>query len=248
MQLYFIRHAQSENNALWTRTRSSKGRLADPGLTTTGWRQARLLAQFLAQNAASAATDDWDPQNRCGFGLTHVYSSLMRRAAATGSEIAQALNLPLIGWADIHERGGIYLKDESSGEMVGLPGENRAFFAAYYPRLQPPATLGNDGWWQNRPYETPEAAVDRAQRVINQLLARHGGTADRVALISHGGFYHSFLSVLLDSSLRAANLGHVSDIWVALHNTAISRFDFFKDNLLVTYMNRVDFLPATLIT
>ena len=122
MQLYFIRHAQSENNALWMRTRSGEGRLADPALTRAGWRQARLLAKFLAQNHAAARTTGWDSQNRGGFGLTHLYCSLMRRAAATGSEIAQALDLPLIGWADIHERGGIYLKDEDSGEMVGLPG------------------------------------------------------------------------------------------------------------------------------
>ncbi len=248
MQLYFIRHAQSENNALWMRTRSAEGRLADPGLTVMGWRQARLLGQYLAQNAVMAAANEWDPQNRGSFGLTHVYCSLMRRAAATGSEIAQALDLPLIGWADIHERGGIYLKDEESGDVAGLSGENRAFFAAYYPRLRAPAGLGNEGWWENRPYETPEAALDRAQRVINELLARHGGTEDRVALVSHGGFYHSFLSVLLDSPLQAGNLGRISDIWVALHNTAISRFDFFEDNLLVTYMNRVDFLPAALIT
>ena len=248
MQLYFIRHAQSENNAIWARTGSSEGRRADPGLTTIGWRQARLLARFLAQNWITDPTDEWDAHNRRGFHFTHLYCSLMRRAVATGNEIAQAVDVPLRGWPDIHERGGIYLDDAASGEPVGLPGENRAFFAAYYPRLRVPATLRAEGWWNNRSYETAEEALERARLVIEELLARHGDTDDCVAMVSHGGFYHSVLSVLLDSPLRANGLSRDCHVWLALQNTAISRFDFFEGRLLVTYMNRIDFMPASLIT
>ena len=49
MQFYFIRHGQSENNALWERTGSSEGRSEDPELTALGHRQAKRLAQFLRQ-------------------------------------------------------------------------------------------------------------------------------------------------------------------------------------------------------
>ena len=47
MQLYFIRHGQSENNARWMSTGSHRWRSEDPGLTEVGQQQAEILAQFL---------------------------------------------------------------------------------------------------------------------------------------------------------------------------------------------------------
>ena len=49
MQLYFIRHGQSENNLLWDQTRSDTGRVGDPELTSNGQLQANLVAQYLAK-------------------------------------------------------------------------------------------------------------------------------------------------------------------------------------------------------
>ena len=50
MQFYFIRHGQSENNALWERGGPQGDRRADPELTELGHVQAQHLARFLAQN------------------------------------------------------------------------------------------------------------------------------------------------------------------------------------------------------
>jgi len=102
MQLYFIRHGQSENNALWMSTGSYKGRGEDPGLTAVGRQQAEILAQFL-RRADSTLRQPFDFQNVAGFGTTHLYSSLMVRAVATGTIIADALDLPLAAWEDLHE-------------------------------------------------------------------------------------------------------------------------------------------------
>ncbi|HEY3341640.1 MAG TPA: histidine phosphatase family protein, partial [Anaerolineae bacterium] len=95
MQLYFIRHGQSANNALWNATGESGGRSYDPELTEIGCSQANLVAQFLRQGDPALTSRGTDPQNLTGFGITHLYCSLMVRAASTGHAIADALDLPL---------------------------------------------------------------------------------------------------------------------------------------------------------
>ena len=135
MQLYFIRHAQSVNNALWKQAGDYSNRSEDPELTKTGRRQAEILASFLSQGNNIYFQDNGDYQNSRGFGLTHLYTSLMVRAIATGTSVAHALGSPLIAWPDLHEGGGIYLYAEESGEPVGLPGNGRSYFQTHYPNL-----------------------------------------------------------------------------------------------------------------
>ena len=248
MQLYYIRHAQSENNLLWHRTGSSVGRSADPELTDVGWRQVQLLAQFLMVRGADPpqAVGEHDRQNVGGFRFTHLYTSLMVRAVATGTAISEAIGLPLVGWKIVHETGGIYERDAETGEPVGIAGNDRAFFEERYPDLVLPESLGEEGWW-NRPFETREERPARARRFLEELLERHGTTDDRVALISHGGFYNHVLSELF-------RLPELRRVWFSLNNAAITRIDFHQEGregvepIRVAYMNRVDFLPAELIT
>jgi len=247
MQLYFIRHGQSENNALWINTGSHIGRNEDPELTEVGRQQAEILAQFLRRadstlrpSFTSTELSASDFQNVAGFGITHLYSSLMGRAVATGTIVANALDLPLAAWEDVYEWGGIYLKDEQTGERVGLPGRNRAYFEQHFPDLVLPDSLGEAGWW-NRPFEETELRLPRAQRVLRDLLERHGGTDDRVAVVSHGGFYNYLLAAILDMPGRESYRFY-------LNNAAISRFDFTDEAIWLSYLNRVDFLPKELVT
>jgi 2,3-bisphosphoglycerate-dependent phosphoglycerate mutase len=240
MQLYFIRHGQSENNALWMRTGSHEGRSEDPGLTEVGRQQSELLAQFLRRADPNLATNGSDIQNVAGFGITHLYTSLMVRAVETGTIIARALDLPMVAWVALHEYGGIYLRDKETNERVGLPGRNRAYFEAHYPDLVLPDSLGEAGWW-NRPYEEPEQRLPRAKRFLHDLLEKHGHTDDRAAVVSHGGFYNYLLAALLNLPGRE---GH----WFVMNNAAISRIDFHEDEIWLVYLNRADFLPKDLIT
>ncbi len=128
MQLYYVRHAQSENNALWDRTGSSEDRSEDPELSEMGKRQAVRVAKFLSETDESVEGYAHDSQNRGGFGLTHLYSSLMIRSVETGTAISEATGVPLMGWKDLHETGGIYLKNPETGEREGLPGNKRSYF------------------------------------------------------------------------------------------------------------------------
>ena len=123
IKMLLIRHGQSENNLLWAQTGSFDGRNEDPELTPVGWQQAEALAQVLRGPDHGQATLDagWDPQNIYGFGLTHLYCSLMVRAVQTGQVVARALDLPLVGWPEIHETGGIHFRDPETGQPTGRP-------------------------------------------------------------------------------------------------------------------------------
>src|SRR5271169_3387266 len=147
MQLYFIRHAQSENNVLMDKTGSYDGRSSDPELTDLGHQQARLLAEFLSRKQSDIQIDPWHPQNIQTVSLTHLYTSLMVRAVATGIEISKATGLPLVGRLDLHESGGIYLKNPETGVKEGLPGHTRAYFEKSFPELILPCSVGEQGWW-----------------------------------------------------------------------------------------------------
>jgi 2,3-bisphosphoglycerate-dependent phosphoglycerate mutase len=246
MQFYFIRHGQSENNLLWQRTGSGEGRSEDPELTDVGRQQAHLLAQYLRGPDPSSTVQGHNLLNVGGFGLTHLYTSLMVRSVATGTIVARALDLPLVAWEETHERGGIHRRDEATDERIGQPGHNRAYFEAHYPDLVLPESLGEAGWW-NRPYEEPEQSLARAQRFLRELLERHGHTEDRVAVISHGGFYNHLLVTLL-------RLSEPTNVWFILNNAAITRIDFRNQDaegvrpIALVYLNRVDFLPREFIT
>ena len=240
MHLYFIRHAQSENNALWAETNSSEGRSHDPELTPMGQEQARLLAGYFQASQANTSRDAYNYPYPRPARLTHVYCSLMTRAVATGDVLARAVGLPLVGMIEIHETGGIYQHDPQSGEKAGLPGPGKAFFAEHYPNLVLPELMNPHGWW-NRPFEEPDERPARARRVIANILAMHGGTDDRIALISHGGFYDKFLKTLLGMQMG-------DTFWFTLNNAGITLIHFSEEVVQLAYSNRIDFLPCQIIT
>jgi 2,3-bisphosphoglycerate-dependent phosphoglycerate mutase len=243
MLFYFIRHAQSENNALWAETGSEQWRNEDPEITDLGVRQAEALADFLAVgNPRGGISGNGTPP--LGFDLTHIYSSLMVRAIKTGSIVAERVGLPLTGLEQIHERGGIFLKDYTSETVDCKPGKDRAYFEAHYPNFVLPENMVETGWWDRRPVETPEDCQQRAGLFYQALLEKHGGTDDRVAIVSHGGFYNDLMWNLVGKPTG-------SRFWFLMYNTAITRIEFREGKDLeavVAYQNRVEHLTPDLIT
>lgn len=246
MELYFIRHGQSINNANWDNPDYEES--PDPILTENGHEQARLLAEFLKKNQKITNEKEWNSQNRYGFGLTHIYTSLMERAAFTAAPIAQALEIPLIAWKEIHEEGGIYSRGDKNN-VVGLGGRPRSFFMQNFRTITLPDDIDETGWW-NRPFEAEEDRQPRADQVFAELLARHrdreGQPEHRVAFVSHGGFFMRLVSAILKLPWRQASHGLRS--WLLLNNCSISRFDIRRNEITVVYMNRTDHLPDHLIT
>jgi 2,3-bisphosphoglycerate-dependent phosphoglycerate mutase len=240
MQLYYIRHAQSTNNAHWAKTKSSHGRSADPELTKLGIRQAEILAEFLQHGHPDGGRSVSESASG-GFGLTHLYSSLMIRSVETGTIVASRLGLKLHSWQEIHEHGGIYQDSETEGEVECLPGKDLAFFTDHFPDFVLPEVFIETGWWNRQPVETPEASQKRARAFLNSLLERHGSSDDRVGIISHGGFYNDFLWALMDRPNQ-------DGIWFLMYNTAITRVDFYDTHVRLCYQNRVEHLTPELIT
>ena len=239
MHFYFIRHAQSTNNALYAAGQGDQARTHDPALTPLGRQQAECLADYLARSNRNVVTDRSDSQNRAGFGLTHLYCSLMVRAVATGAAVAERLGLPLRAWLDWHEEGGLYL-DGDDGQRLPQAGPGRADFARDYPGLLLPEGLDDAGWW-NKPFEEPEDRPLRARRALAELVQRHGSTDDRVAVISHGGFYNHLMGALTDQQ-PPYRLSYL------MNNTGITRVALTPEGHYVVYQNRCDHLEDGMVT
>ncbi len=227
MELYLIRHAQSQNNLSYEENGTDWNRVEDPELTDLGRQQAKRLADFLG---------GW----RSGPFFTHLYSSLMVRAVATAATIGPGLQIRPIAWPEVHECMGIYLENEKTGVNEGKPGKDRSYFEQHYPELLLPDSLDHEGWW-NRPVENPPEWRSRARNFVHELKRRHGGSEDRVAVITHGGFYHEILCVLFDTA-------STDGIWFTMHNTAISKIGFLDRYIRVDYLNRADHLPPDLLS
>ncbi len=247
MEIYYIRHGQSINNACWGIEGFQDH--SDPELTKTGHSQATRLAEFLKKNQDRDEDAEFNSQNESGFGLTHIYTSLMIRAVTTAEPIARVLNLPLHAWPEIHETGGIFSRSEGE-EKIGLPGKNRSYFEKNHPELILPDWLDQNGWW-NRPYEDRENRKPRAERVWSEILDRHGDRpgrpGHRVVFISHGGFFNYLLTSAL--GVKFPPLDEVRhQFWFLMNNCAISRIDYDMEQVLVCYINRHDYLPGPLIT
>lgn len=241
MELYLIRHAQSENNHLWDQTQSHHGRSDDPGITKVGKQQSVILAEFLRHTGSAGSAKAHDVQNVKGFFLTHLYTSLMIRAVNTASIAADHLGHPIVGLEDVYEEGGIYIENPETGEKVGRPGKNRAYFQKHYPGLEIPSWLDKNGWWHCRPFEIEEMRLPRARRVLEFVRTKHGNSQDRIAIFTHGGFYNKMMMAIL-------GLSEQNNLWFSINNTAITRIDISMGEVAVIYQNRLDHLPRDLVT
>lgn len=244
MRLYLIRHAQSANNAIYARTGSYQGAVLDPDITDIGHQQAQRLAQLLADESAESRPS-LSP-NGMGFGLTHLYCSLMTRTIQTATYIAQARGMKLMALDNTFERGGLYKRNED-GIRVGSLGPARAYFMTRFPDLILPESLGERGWY-DRPFETVDMFVERMKTVVPELINRHLGTEDRVALVAHGHFIDQFLNELMGIERHSHNYSQRWEVNWAFHNTAISRIDFVEGTQIVFYLNRIDHLSPDLMT
>ena len=250
MQLYYIRHGQSINNA---NNENNENKIyiehSDPYLTEAGKKQAQILAEHLKARQAVTDTDSWNNQNQHGYGITHIYASLMERATETAAFTARALgDVPFSAWVDIHEEGGIYERMEGD-KFKGLPGKPRSFFEQNFPEMKLPDLLDESGWW-NRSFEDESQRQARADKVLAELLARHGDREgqpeEKIVFVSHGGFFMRFMSAVLQLPWRQGAHGLRS--WFFLNNCSISRFNFGKDHVTIAYVNKTSHLPAELIT
>lgn len=238
MELYIIRHGQSANNAM----AEGGQRVSDPPLTDIGEVQADRLARYLTvtgdgvQEIRAAGTH----QNCAGFEFDRIFSSPMLRAIQTAAPVGRALGIRPEIWIDIHEEGGVWLDEGDGRGGVGYPGLTRREVAARFPEFAMPEAITDEGWW-NRPPEIRAEWRARARRVASVLHERFAGTANRIALVCHGGFANDLL--------HAVFAGMPDGVYFENPNTAIGRLDFNgRGWVQVRYLGRVAHLTPELTT
>ena len=240
MKLFFVRHGQSENNALWTNTRSNLNRVSDPQLTEVGRKQIEAAADYLYSQIKKDDPKIIDQAFKYEGEEVRIYCSLMDRAIQSGLIISKKLALPLKAHLDIHENGGLYSEDPLTSERTGVPGRNSKELQSIYPELILPEGINPDGWW-NRPFEDRETRRIRAKRVLNEFKDRYGNSEEILIVITHGGFYNYLLRAAFD-------LRDDTDVWFDLFNAAITLIEISEDFINLIYCNRYDFIPKEIVT
>ena len=134
-----------------------------------------------------------------------------------------------------------YIKDSIEADKVSQPGATPALLKEKYPRYIVPSTMPDTGWW-NRPYEKMEECYQRSGRVLETLLEKHGDTEDKVAVVSHGIFFNNLMFQLFGFSPENIRF------YFGIQNVSITRVDMNAETKKLVYQNRVEFLPAHLIS
>ena len=227
MHVYLIRHAQSENNALTAD--NLHRRKVDPALTELGYRQREALAEFLANETEFADQP---------FAIDYLYTSAMYRSLLTTQPVSAALNLRPRVWLDLHEKGGMFLRQ--NGRVNGFGGLSRSAITSQFPDYRLPDGLTDAGWYDaSLGYEPETHSAFRAIKVANELLER-SRSEEIIAIVSHAGFLDTLLKAIFGQlPSRAYSMRYYHN------NTAITRVDFDGRRPILHYLNRVDHLtPA----
>lgn len=162
MRLYVLRHGDAAH------TPYTYG-VAKP-LTELGRQQADAAGQALR-----------------GHGITHIYSSTVRRTRETAAIVAEALGMDVAHSDDYVEH-----------LIPAIEGMTLVEIRERLPHLAPDRT--DEPWWE-RDFgpdgESFSALYERAQGAWAALSQRHGATADTPLLVTHGGFADFFLQAAL---------------------------------------------------
>lgn len=245
MQIYFIRHGESTNNALWSVTDDYHGeRSPSPELSERGHLQAQLLAAHLSQPYADTAIGD-DYPNQQGFGLTHIYSSMMIRAIQTALPTANALGLTLRTMPTTHEFGAVF-QFEGREKRIGLAGFKKAELLARFPSIEIEHDVAEAGW-SNFKVEDSAELYDRAGKALDFLINNHDDDA-RIAIVSHGGFYQAFMAQVIGLIPKNLYPSPERELGFAINNTAITRIVRTNTGFGILYTNSTIHLPAHLVT
>lgn len=170
MELYLIRHAQSQNNA-----KPEEDRVEDPSLTELGHEQAACLGK-------------WIP----ALKLTKLITSPFLRTLQTAEQIHKATNLAPEVQTDLHELGGCY-RGHIPGSITGRPGMSRTEIERQFPAFRVSAEIDGGGWWQSKPYETHELARQRAKTLLERTRDAYAHTEERIAYVMHADIKLIFL-------------------------------------------------------
>ena len=248
LNVYFIRHADSYNNALYQLLQSEMGDVGDAalekeeaarrepdcGISATGEYQLELLQDYIRSGGWSFMNSD-----NC-----HIFTSPMSRCLMTASAIVAALPKTADGprcvkvRRDLFETGGCFTYTQNGvtdpSTPIGLPGATAREIEAQYNFQCEPGM--ENGWYNRTTKETDEEFDSRAIDVANWLWAeaRKITTPTTYLLVIHGNLMSAILNALSTGSPRNALFLH--------SNTALSHVQLFPrpppEAALITSLKR----------
>lgn len=213
MDLFLIRHAQSQNNA-----RPAPQRVADPGITQIGSRQAERLAP---------AIED--------LGLTHIFTSPFLRTLQTAAVLQQRTSLTPQVKTELHEVGGCY-HGHLPEQKTGAPGMNCEQINEAFPDFEIVSDIHSTGWWGSKPFEDSAMASVRAGELLCWTQEKFGHTDERIAFVTHADIKELILEQVHNGPLPCA------------FNTAVTEVQIATDAWRLVEHNCVAHLPLELHT
>ena len=219
MQLYLIRHAESQNNA-----RPVYERVEDPTITPVGQRQAEYLAAWMKT-----------------LQFDHLITSPFKRTLQTTRYVFDVTQHTVHVWHDIYERGGCF-KGFGPDATEGGPGLGRSSVIDYFPtgRCIADESISEEGWWLGRQRETEEELPIRARSVADRIEQTYGGSEDIVVMITHAQFERELLKQLVPTA-NVLELGFIK-------NCSVSKLNNDGDQWQLDWFNSITHMPAKLIT
>jgi len=235
MHIWFIRHAETENNVLGEQLRGDKDeynrrRAADPKLSATGYEQVQSLEMHAALQPL------FQKILKPGVSID-LYSSPLRRAIETAAPLQAFLpgNPVIRVRPDLTEVGGLRCAN-AEGEVQRFPGLNAEQITAEYPSLALDCTeVPEEGWAASQPFEdrTVEGEENSMRRVkrITRWIRDMEPPAEKshAVIIGHGALLHRWVAEILGMPAQKARFNH--------DNVAVTHIEICGDTTCVHCMN-----------
>lgn len=186
--LYLVRHGESANNAL-----PDHQRVADPGLTQLGQKQAQHLATHYVD-----------------FGqIDHVLVSPFRRTLQTAQPLIEVRQSRASIWTDIYEVGGCFSGYELSS-FSGEPGMTDVEIGREFPQFDIPDDIDENGWYKSQPIESWETAAERARLQAKKIRDSFAGNDNIVFCFIHADFKQLLVQQLAPQQ-KEYHIGRISN-------------------------------------
>jgi 2,3-bisphosphoglycerate-dependent phosphoglycerate mutase len=215
--LLMIRHAQSANNA-----QPEHLRVADPGLTELGQRQAEELSRKMAS-----------------VDVHHLYCSPFLRALETTAAITRRTQLVPKVMPELCEQGGCYVGHLPQHKRP-QPGLSRSEISQRYPGWDLSEDITHEGWWLAQEFEDHLETVARARRVVNWLSSHLPSIGGVHALVIHADFKVRLLEQMVDLPSEYAS--------TEPYNASVTSLHWQDGRWTLASYNEVDHLPHDLRT
>ena len=251
MNLLWIRHAQSINNA--HAQDPTYEHVEDAPLTQLGVTQANHLAGRFRQDM-----DDTDAQDLLIqapylpiYRADALYVSPMRRALQTAAPLTAATGITPHVMPDLYEYGGSYRRvgEPGSYRYLGTTGLTPEKMREIMPNLQVPTEIPITGWWNpDDGFEEDNRYFERGRRVVAFLKTQaQSAWRDKwVVLVSHADFINMVLKMLLMGDIK----GHPhAGSFIYPYNTSVTHIQITPDGYTMLHsFSRIDHLPVSMVT